>query len=36
VRRNIFSKRKDYAKDISDVVNMADGNPSETRKHYAR
>lgn len=36
MRRNIFVKKKDYAKDSSDVKNMADGNPSETREHYAR
>lgn len=31
-----LSKKKDYAKDSSDVINMADGNPSETTEHYAR
>lgn len=35
MRKNIFSSRKDFAKDTSVVVNMAEGNPSEARDHYA-
>lgn len=35
MRKSILASRKDCAKDISIVVNMAEGKPSEAREHCA-